>query len=345
MIWIRADANREIGTGHVMRCLSVARALAQCGERVCFLLADESAVPLLKAAGQTYKILHTDYTHLEEELPQLTELLLQEKPQFFLADSYFVTPEYVRKIREYVPVGYMDDRCISDLPADLLINYNIFACEALYGDKDHRAAARLLLGTRYAPLRQEFSGVEYFVRERAAQVLITTGGSDKYDLAGKLLREALSRPETASLRYVVVSGAYNVHLPALRETEAKYGNVRVEVNVGDMWRLMRESDIAVSAGGSTMYELSAVGVPIICFSFVDNQEPIVEGFAERGLVCFGGNYLKQGEEMLAPAVDNIAGLAADRELRQSYSSRQRLLVDGEGALRIAQEIGREVHRV
>ena len=340
MIWIRADANREIGTGHVMRCLSVARALAQCGEQVCFLLADESAVPLLKAAGQAYRILHTDYIRMEGELPQLTELLRKERPRFFLADSYFVTPEYVRKVREYVPMGYMDDRCVSDLPVDLLINYNIFAGEALYEDKGCRAA-RLLLGTRYAPLRQEFAGVEYVVRERAEQVLITTGGSDKYDLAGKLLREALSRPETASLRYLVVSGAYNAHLQALRETEAEYGNVRVEVNVSDMCRLMRESDIAVSAGGSTMYELSAVGVPIVCFSFVDNQERIVEEFAERGLVCFGGNYLRQGDEMFAPAVDNIARLAENWELRQSYSRRQRLLVDGEGALRIAREIGKE----
>lgn len=84
-----------------------------------------------------------------------------------------------------------------------------------------------------------------------------------------------------------------------------------------------------------MYELSAVGVPMICFSFVDNQERIVEGFRRRELVCYGGDYLAQGERMLAEVVENIARLRQSRELRARYSVRQRQLVDGKGALRIA----------
>ena len=72
---------------------------------------------------------------------------------------------------------------------------------------------------------------------------------------------------------------------------------------------MRDSDIAVTAGGSTMYELSALGVPMVCFSFVDNQERIVEGFVERGLVGFGGNYLLQGEAMAAEAAEPSQGAA------------------------------------
>lgn len=338
MIWIRADANGEIGSGHVMRCLSIAQALKRRGEQVCFLLADEEPVPLLEARGQTYRVLHTDYTRMEDELPLLTELLSEEKPQFFLADSYFVTAEYFRKIREHVPAGYVDDRCIAGLPVDVLINYNIFAVEALYGAV--QADTKLLLGTEYVPLREEFAGVEYPVREKAEQVLLTTGGSDKYNLAGGLLEKLLSNQETAGLHYLVVSGAYNVHLPELRKIEDRHENVRICCNVSDMSRLMRESDIAVSAGGSTMYELSAVGVPILCFSFADNQERIVEGFAEKGLVCFGGNYLKQGEAVLEGIAEALAGLAADAKLRRSYSERQKLLVDGQGAMRIADEIMR-----
>ncbi len=138
----------------------------------------------------------------------------------------------------------------------------------------------------------------------------------------------------------MVSGAYNEHLPELRELEGRHSNVSVYCNVADMSRLMRESDIAVSAGGSTMYELSAVGVPIVCFSFVDNQERIVRGFVEKGLVPFGGDYLAQGGAMLEEAVSHIERLAADFGLRQSYSERLRRVVDGQGAMRIAREICR-----
>ena len=335
MIWIRTDANREIGSGHVMRCLAIASALKRAGEQVCFLVSDEEALPLLQVRGQNFRVLHSEYTRLEEEWPVLESLLKEECPRVFLADSYFVTPDYLRRVGKWTAVGYLDDNCISDLPVDILINYNIFAKSALYGNL-HKG--RLLLGTAYAPLREEFTRVEYRVREKATQVLVTTGGSDKYDLAGKFLEKALAEPGTAGLRYNVVSGAFNVHLERLRTLEKKHENVKIYSNVSNMWELMQENDIAISAGGSTLYELSAVGVPMICFSFVDNQERIVEGFFKNGLTCFGGNYLTQGEKMLDEAVNQLDRLGRDAALRREYSKRQRQTVDGLGAARIAEAL-------
>lgn len=335
MIWIRTDANREIGSGHVMRCLAIASALKKAGEQVCFLVSDEEALSLLQARGQNFRVLHSDYTRLEEEWPVLENLLKEESPSVFLADSYFVTSDYLGRVGKWTAVGYLDDNCLSGLPVDMLINYNIFAESALYGDM-HKG--RLLLGTKYTPLREEFTGVEYRVQEKASRVLVTTGGSDKYDLAGRFLEKALAESGTAKLRYNVVSGAFNVHLERLRTFEKKHENVRIYSNVSNMWELMQENDIAISAGGSTLYELSAVGVPIICFSFVDNQERIVEGFFKNGLTCFGGNYLTQGEKMLDEAVCQLDRLARDAVLRQEYSERQRQTVDGLGAARIAEAL-------
>lgn len=337
MIWIRADGGKEIGTGHIMRCLSVADALRQMGEAVCFLMADDSAAALVEKAGQDYRVLHSSFEHPEEELDALIPLFSEDEKSVFLADSYFVTPSYLSRVRACMPVGYMDDRGISELPVDLLINYNIFADDSIYGGAEGEAA-KYLLGTRYAPLRREFQEVSYQVRERAERVLITTGGSDRYDLAGKILKEALKLPDTRDLEYCVVSGAYNENLPALLEIENLHPNVKIFSNVTRMSELMRDCDIAVTAGGSTMYELSAVGVPIICFSFVDNQEKIVEGFREREIVCFGGDYLSQGEQMVRDVASHITLLSGNAELRHSYSRRQRALVDGQGAMRIAKSL-------
>ena len=376
MIVIRADANREIGTGHVMRCLSIAAALKKLGHQVCFLTADQGAVPLLLAKGQAYRVLDSDYRDLEGELAILERLFSEQRPKgcftgpgeyfresepcreslfpqgdsgcgkngpsldFFLADSYFVTAEYFRKVREWMPVGCLDDKCLSGFPLDLWINYNIFAEASLYPD----TGAELLLGTEYAPLREEFAGISYKIREKASRVLVTTGGSDRYGLAGRFVEKALADARTAALEYCIVSGVYNVHLEELRALERRHPNVEIRCNVPDMQRLMQDSDMAVTAGGSTMYELSAVGVPMACFSFVDNQERIVEGFTRRGLVCFGGNYLTQGEAMLEGAVEGIARLAADAGLRAEYSGKLRNLVDGQGAMRIARQIERQIAR-
>ncbi|MDE5589086.1 MAG: UDP-2,4-diacetamido-2,4,6-trideoxy-beta-L-altropyranose hydrolase, partial [Acetatifactor sp.] len=337
MIFIRADANERIGTGHVMRCMAIADALKQCGQQVCFLIADDRSSCLLKERNQEYMILHTDYASMEEELPRLRQIFEEKKPDFFLADSYSATPEYLREVRKYVPAGLLDDGVLAGYPVDVLINYNIFATAALYGTAGD-TRTRYLLGPEYVPLRREFAGVDYMVRERAERVLITTGGSDKYNLGTELLKRALAGTDTADLQYTVVSGAYNTHFGELQELAHHYENVQVCSNVGDMSRLMRDSDLAVSAGGSTMYELSAVGVPVICFSFVDNQERIVKGFAEKGLVCFGGDYLAQGESLPEEIVYHIGRLAADYNLRRRCSQKLRNLVDGQGAMRIAKEL-------
>lgn len=350
MIWIRADANETIGTGHIMRCISIARALKQCGQQVCFITADDSGTPILESRGQEYRILHSDYRNMEDELPELRRLLAENTPDFFLADSYFVTRRYLQEIRKIVPVGILDDMpqtyMQTNMQADILINYNIFADASLYGVDAAGADAacgRYLLGTDYVPLRSEFEGADYTVREKAETVLVTTGGSDKYNIAGQFLKKALADPCTAALRYLVVSGSYNVHLPELRELESTHENVCVRCNVANMSELMRESDIAVSAGGSTMYEISAVGVPVICFSFVDNQERIVRGFVEKGLTCFGGDYLRQGEAMLDGMVSSVRRLAADPDLRRSFSGKLKKIVDGRGAMRIAEKLCSERH--
>lgn len=336
MIWFRADGGREIGMGHIRRCLSVSAALQELGGQTCFLVANDAAVSLLDAQGQDYRVLNSSWQNPEGELKTMLPMLRESGKGVFFADSYYVTAEYLRQIGELMPVCCMDDMGISGLPVDLLINYNIFATQSLYTMGDGKT--NYLLGTKYAPLRREFQNAYQPVREKAERILITTGGSDRYDLTGQILRNALQKPETKDLEYCVVSGPYNEHLPQLLEMERKYGNVHIYSNVTRMSELMQFCDIAVTAGGSTMYELCAVGVPILCFSFVDNQEKIVEEFRKRRIVRFAGNYLTQKEQMIPLLTEQIAALHDSVELRRSCSEKERELVDGQGAWRIAERL-------
>ncbi len=335
MIWIRADGGREIGMGHIMRCLSVADALERLGEPSCFLVADNSAVPILESRKQEYRILGSSYLRPEEELDTLIPVLKEENQSVLLVDSYYVTAEYLRRVGEYIPICYMDDTGICGMPADIQINYNIFAEQSLYRRETSFQEREYLLGTEYAPLRREFEQVSYQIRDRAERVLITTGGSDKYDLAGKILEYVLHFPGTEDMEYCVISGAYNRYLTHLRDLEKNNVKVQVYSDVLNMLELMQSCDIAVTAGGTTMYELCAAGVPIVCFSFVDNQQKIVEGFRRHEIVCYGGDYLRQGEKLIKEVADCIVLLRNDAQLRRTYSLRQRSLVDGQGAMRIA----------
>ena len=99
-----------------------------------------------------------------------------------------------------------------------------------------------------------------------------------------------------------------------------------------------EKYIAIAAGGSTMYELSAVGVPTLCFAFVDNQEQIVDTFYQKGYVVYGGNYIKEKENFAANVAASLEELAGSEEMRRQFSEKMRRLVDGQGADRIAEAL-------
>ena len=335
MIWIRCDANREIGMGHIMRCLSVADALEQLGEQVCFVLADTSAEGLLKGRGKTYFVLQSDYQNMEAELPVFLPRLQDEKPALLLIDSYRVTPTYLALLKRYVRTAYIDDQYLFPYPVDILINYNIYGDMLPY---DKIKDTQLLLGTTYAPLRTEFTNVTYQIKDKVENVLLTTGGSDKYNLAGLILESAMKVEALAHVQFHVVSGAFNPHILYLERLKKENPNICIHKNVTHMADLMKQCDVAITAGGSTMYELCAVGVPILCFSFVDNQEQIVRTFVDKGVVPFGGDYLQQGDQLPGEMISQLMLLMGDKKAREVCSRREKVLVDGKGAMRIAEAL-------
>ena len=169
-------------------------------------------------------------------------------------------------------------------------------------------------------------------------ILITTGGSDSFNLAGQLLMEAMKYDALKEKEYHVVSGSLNLHIGELQALAQKHENIHIHCNVTNMAELMAESEIALSAGGSTLYELCAMGVPVIAFSFAENQERLVQTFVKRGIAQYGGNYRTDGNKMIQNTIAGLETLLEDENLRTKYREKARTLVDGKGAGRIAEAI-------
>lgn len=351
MVVIRADANSKIGMGHVMRCLSVADALVKRGEEVLFVTADDTPVPLLTKKGIPYRVLHTNYADMEAELPELWEVLrelpqgaespeeaLPQRNTFILVDSYYVTEKYLAALKKRITTIYMDDIYAFSYPVDMLINYNIYGEEMGYEKDAAFADTKILLGTEYVPLREEFSAAEQQRTAADGGILITTGGSDSFNLAGQLLMEAMKYDALKEKEYHVVSGSLNPHIGELQALAQKHENIHIHCNVTNMAELMAESEVALSAGGSTLYELCAMGVPVIAFSFAENQERLVQTFVKRGIAQYGGNYRTDGNKMIQNTIAGLETLLEDENLRTEYRKKARTLVDGKGADRIAEAI-------
>lgn len=365
MVVIRADANSKIGMGHVMRCLSVADALLKRGEEVLFVTADDTPVPLLTKKGIPYRVLHTDYADMEAELPKLwnalselpqgpgvPEAALPQRNTFILVDSYYVTEKYLAALKKRITTIYMDDIYAFSYPVDMLINYNIYGEEMGYEKDAAFADTKLLLGANYVPLREEFSAGAGYVQSRKALslgaanvtpaeeggILITTGGSDSFNLAGQLLMEAMKYDALKEKKYHVVSGSLNPHIGELQALAQKHENIHIHCNVTNMAELMAESEVALSAGGSTLYELCAMGVPVIAFSFAENQERLVQTFVKRGIAQYGGNYRTDGNKMIQNTIAGLEKLCGDEALKTEYRRKALQLVDGKGAERIAEAL-------
>ncbi len=341
MIIVRADGNSTIGAGHIMRCLSVADVLRDRGATCVFVTAGPEMAEIIRNAGFETRTLGTDYRHMEDELPALKGLLWELKAELLIADSYFVTENYFREFSDVVRTVYIDDLAAAAYHVDMLINYNLFAKEDRYRALYERTGERrpeLLIGTEYVPLRREFRDYPFReLRKRIANVLVSTGGADHEHVALRYLQHLAQSEEMRRYRFHFVLGAMNKDAEEIERLAASQKNVEVHRRVTRMYDLMSHCDAAISASGSTMYELCASSVPIISYVLADNQQEIAREFHNRGAALYAGD-IRQDRNFAETFDGMLTQIATDYDRRIEMTHIAHDLVDGKGTRRIADAI-------
>lgn len=370
MYIFRADGNAKTGAGHLMRCLTIADALAAQlggGEDILFLCADEASAGLVLSHGSAsaelsgfqVRVLNTDHNHMEQELSVWEEISEQIDLEtcVILVDSYFATDDYLKQIRKYGYTILLDDMQQHCFPVDAVVNYNAFADTAVYEALYKGTGTELYIGSRYVPVRRQFLGVSYEISEEVKNVLITTGGGDVDNIASVILRELdgnaadctkkISGIDAAddgflvrdSLRnYHVIIGRFHPKHKEWEELAAADSRIHVHSDVRDMAGLMRRCDLAITAGGTTIYELAAVGVPFLCFSYAENQELLTQYIGNHDIAGFAGAYHKDARGTLERMKELFLKFCADKEMRNKCYLKERSMIDGHGARRLASEM-------
>lgn len=336
-IAIRADANEKIAMGHLMRCMSIAFPLKKAGQEVLFILAEPYAKNLVLQNGFDCICMKQAYAHKELELDELETILLRQEVSCLLVDSYDLSYAYMQRIHQICKTVYIDDLKHFEYPADLIVHYR-YGAEQMQKElenskKEH--TVKYLLGIRYAPLREEFSGDAIPIREQAKQVLITTGGTDPCDMAVGLLEQLQAFPDMVKH---MVAGKFYRNLPLLRSMAKQDTTIRIYYDIPDIYRVMKQCDMAVSAGGGTLTELCACGVPTVCFTLADNQLDGTKAYADADLVLYAGDARENRDGVIRKIVEMLGMLQADFPQRQRMGIREKETVDGKGASRIAKEI-------
>lgn len=336
-IYIRVDGNEIIATGHVMRCLSIAEQIRKLGAEVIFLVADKSPCSLIEDRGFSVEVLDTIWDDLDQETDRLCKYITKHHVEQLLIDSYYVTKEYFQKLAECTKIVYIDDLNSFLYPVHGLIHYWAFADEDAYKRPYEQAGmdTYFLVGGKYVPLREEFAYRPYEVRKQVQSVLVTTGGTDQLNVAGDLLNRILGDSRLMELEYHVIIGCFNQNKEQLYGLANAYSNIYLHENVNNMSEWMRSCDIAVSASGTTLYELCACGIPTICLEVADNQKGAVI-WQEAGYMLYAGNAYQDKEQCMQKCIESLLQYKSNYELRKGKSALMQSLVDGFGAERIAQ---------
>ncbi|OGW85578.1 MAG: UDP-2,4-diacetamido-2,4,6-trideoxy-beta-L-altropyranose hydrolase [Omnitrophica bacterium RIFCSPLOWO2_01_FULL_45_10b] len=337
LLAIRADGNASIGMGHMMRTLAIAQAWKARGGRVCYVTADflssSARKRFLKEGIEMYFI--SAVPGSEDDREQTLTVLGKRKPARLLADGYAFHEAYQTAMRAKYPFGYIDDTADLDFfDADLLINPNAYADALLY--KGKCAQACLLTGPAFTLLRKEFWNFKRPARldkgSGPIRILVTLGGGDLLNATLAILN-ALETLPSENLEIRVIFGEENPHGEMLEKAIKKSEkNITFLPAVDSLVPLMEWASIAVTGGGSTCWEMAYAGVPFLAIILADNQKQIVSFLQSRGILISLGEYNQQTPEKISATIHS---LIFDPKKRAEMSRAGQSLIDGKGALRVA----------
>lgn len=322
------DAGPDVGGGHVMRSLTLARALEAKGASYGFL-----SPPPVSAILEAFA---PDVPRLPVASTDPEGLAFGLAPQLFDAfvfDHYRLSYADQRGMAGGRPTLVIDDLADRPLSADLILDSGPARRAADY--EGLHDGARLLLGPAYAPVRPEFATL----RERALarrglpvqRILVSMGLTDVGGITSRVLERL--RPRIGELAIDLVLGAEAPSLGGLNRVARRDPRLAIHVDTPEMARLTLAADIGIGAAGSSLWERCVLALPSVVVVLADNQRPAAATLAERGaaLVVDG-----EAHDFDAQMDRAIMRLLNDADLRRSLAAASAQVCDGQGANRGAE---------
>lgn len=356
-IAFRADASLQIGTGHVMRCLTLADALTARGAECQFICREHpgNLLELIRSKGYIAHALPTSvpvgansfateiapqslaHSHWlgatqSEDAAACATILAELQPDWLIVDHYALDARWEEALKPYCrKLMVIDDLADRPHACDLLLDQT-FGRQP----EDYRAwvpaECRRLCGSQYALLRPEFAALRpYSLRRRAEpqlrHLLITMGGVDKDNATGQILAALRISPLPVDCRITVVMGATAPWLAEVeRLAQAMPWPTQVRIGVSDMAQLMADSDLAIGAAGATSWERCCLGLPTIMLVLADNQRLVAQGLEQAQ----AARIIKQTQDIASCLPGLLRELIEQPMFLQNMSQSAARIVDGQG---------------
>lgn len=335
MIAFRADGNKEIGMGHLMRCICIAENLVRGGNEVIFIVSPDSDTEIIAEHGMRIVQMKADGP-LGWDLQELVETIGRHQVHVLVVDSYRTSLRDFSELRKITKVVYLDDLYTFDADTDVVINCNLDAEPESY-EASNIVERKVYTGVGYFPLRQEFDGYQNkSIRREVSKVLITTGSTDPFRCAAQII-EAVPVIQYPHITFAVLLGKYysEAYVEELKRNYSRYENLVFVQWGGNIGKLLSQSDILISSGSSTVLEALSLGVPCITFQFAENHRTECMELDARGMAPWAGIYNLDNSKEANDRLHKLFREELDYETRNQQYSVFSPCFDGNGLQRIA----------
>ncbi|MBI4685900.1 MAG: UDP-2,4-diacetamido-2,4,6-trideoxy-beta-L-altropyranose hydrolase [Nitrospirae bacterium] len=358
-IGFRVDSSYEIGTGHIMRCLSLAEGLQEKNAEVIFISRKLSGNIIDVIKKQGYKVFTLKYdadilkpnalkcrykewlgVPYERDIQETKEILVKRhlSLDWLVVDHYAIDKKWEEQIRPFTnKIMVIDDLADRSHDCDLLLNQNIFPdMEGRYKNLIP-VYSKKLFGPKHALLRREFAEARKRLKERngiVKRILIFFGGIDKTNETEKALK-ALRILNEPSIEIDVVVGKMNERKDTIRRYCESMPKTRFYCQIDNMAEMMASADMAICAGGIATWERCCVGLPSLVVTTADNQIEAIRILDKRSILRYLGENTKVSADYIA---EDVRLLLKSRQLLTQYSRNSLMLVDGLGVRRCASEV-------
>ena len=348
-IAIRVDASGQIGTGHLMRCLTLADELKHRGTQIRFvsrhmpdylrdiLAGKEYEFILLNSASRAAAsdgLSHAHWlgTSQHADAQDTIEALSDQTWDWLIVDHYALGACWESSLRKTAKnILAIDDIADRQHDCDVLLDQNLYADMATRYTGKVPLHCQLLLGPRYALLREEFRRMREQVKQRSGpvkRILVFFGGVDADNYTGQALA-ALVHIGIPELHVDVVIGSRHPSREQIEFECIRRGYI-CHVQTSRMAELMAAADLAIGAGGSATWERCCSGLPTVAIYVADNQRKQIIDAASEGLL-----YALELPDGLVPMLKrHLSALMENECLRHAISRNGMQAVDGRGVLRV-----------
>jgi UDP-2,4-diacetamido-2,4,6-trideoxy-beta-L-altropyranose hydrolase len=333
----RVDASKDIGIGHLMRCLALSEELIR-RKHNCFFLSKVDNNELINRIEKNNIIYHKIPSNfsLQADLEMLLKISNENDIDWVITDHYGITSQYIKEIKnKNLRVLSIDDSAQIHYYSDIIVNQNIGAEKLVYSSEKY---SKFLLGTKYIILRDELlQRNKRPMKNKVEKILVMFGGADPDNVTLKILKMLETLNE--NIQFLIVAGPANQFnnyiLNYLKNCKMDIKYLRNQKKMSEVYL---QSDVAISAGGTSCYELAYFGIPSIIISIADNQIKVAQELENRNISLYLG---RKNEIKSKKLLNNIKLLINNNLIRQNMSDNAKKLIDGKGKYNIINFMGNE----